>query len=86
MLPLRDKIRPLPEALEGLATLALNISWSWNREARALFRSIDEDLWHQARHNPIRLQRGGRRDHRARPVLTRADSNDLAWVEVSVGN
>jgi starch phosphorylase len=52
---LRDKIRSLPPAIEGLATLALNLSWSWNREARALFRAIDEDLWHRARHNPIRL-------------------------------
>jgi len=55
MMLLRDKIRPLPAVLEGLATLALNLSWSWNREARALFKSIDEDLWHQTRHNPIRL-------------------------------
>jgi starch phosphorylase len=55
MMSLRNKIRPLPEPIEGLAALALNLSWSWNREARALFRSLDENLWHRTRHNPIRL-------------------------------
>jgi starch phosphorylase len=53
----RDKIPPLPPRLEGLAELALNLSWSWHREARALFRSIDELLWHQNRHNPVRFLR-----------------------------
>jgi starch phosphorylase len=35
----------------------MNLSWSWNREARALFREIDERLWHQTRHNPLELLR-----------------------------
>jgi len=52
---LRDKIRPLPEAVEGLATLALNLSWSWHREARALFAAVDRGLWHRTRHNPVRF-------------------------------
>lgn len=55
MTPQRTKIRALPPALEGLATLALNLSWSWNREARALFSAVDRNLWHRTRHNPIRL-------------------------------
>ena len=53
--PLRAKMPPLPPAVEGLATLAGNLSWSWHREARALFRNVDEVLWHQTRHNPIRF-------------------------------
>ena len=33
----------------------MNLWWSWSREARALFRSIDEPLWHHTRHNPLEL-------------------------------
>ncbi|MBI3567752.1 MAG: alpha-glucan family phosphorylase [Gemmatimonadetes bacterium] len=45
----------LPPRIAGLAGIALNVSWSWNREARALFRSIDEQLWVRCRHDPIQL-------------------------------
>lgn len=45
----------LPTRIEGLAAIATNLAWSWSREARALFRSIDEPLWHLTRHNPIDL-------------------------------
>jgi glycogen phosphorylase len=57
MNPLRNKIPFLPERLEGLAALATNLAWSWNLSARALFRLIDEPLWHLTRHNPIDLLR-----------------------------
>ncbi len=33
----------------------MNLWWSWSREARALFRSIDPPLWHLTRHNPLEL-------------------------------
>lgn len=46
-------IPTLPPRLGGLAALAGNLSWSWNREARALFAAIDDRLWHRVRHNPI---------------------------------
>jgi starch phosphorylase len=49
----RDKIPPLPARLEGLAALALNLSWSWHRQARALFRRIDHVIWRDSHHNPI---------------------------------
>ncbi len=55
---LRAKIPALPERLEGLAALAVNISWSWHRQARALFRRIDEIRWRATHHNPILLLRG----------------------------
>lgn len=45
----------LPGRLAGLAQLAQNLAWSWNRDARSLFKSIDESLWSRTRHNPIRL-------------------------------
>lgn len=44
-----------PERLGGLLGIATNLSWSWHREARALFRAIDQPLWHETRHNPIEL-------------------------------
>src|SRR5437762_2442566 len=47
----------LPERIAGLATLARNLSWSWNHDARALFRSIDPTLWRLTRHNPFALLR-----------------------------
>ena len=46
-----------PERIRGLADVANNLAWSWHREARALFRSIDENLWHLYRHNPADLLR-----------------------------
>lgn len=45
----------LPGRIAGLAHLAQNLAWSWNREARSLFKAIDEGLWNRTRHNPIRL-------------------------------
>jgi starch phosphorylase len=45
----------LPDRIAGLAFIATNLWWSWSREARALFHSIDEVLWHSTRHNPIAL-------------------------------
>ncbi len=44
---------PIPSRIAGLQELASNLSWSWNREARALFASIDDRLWHSTRHNPV---------------------------------
>lgn len=45
----------LPARIAGLALLAQNLAWSWNRDARSLFKSIDESLWARLRHNPLRL-------------------------------
>src|SRR5512135_1999723 len=55
---LRSKIPALPPRLEGLAALAVNLAWSWHRQARALFRRIDEPSWRDSRHNPIVVLRG----------------------------
>jgi glycogen phosphorylase len=44
---------PIPSRIAGLTELASNLSWSWNREARALFAAIDDRLWLSVRHNPI---------------------------------
>ncbi len=54
-IPIAPEATPLPPRLAGLWPLAQNLAWSWNRDARMLFREIDESLWSQLRHNPIRL-------------------------------
>ena len=45
----------MPAGLERLPELAGNLWWSWHAEARELFRALDENLWRQTRHNPVRL-------------------------------
>ncbi|MBI3968691.1 MAG: alpha-glucan family phosphorylase [Chloroflexi bacterium] len=45
----------LPAALEPLRTVAHNLRWSWNHDAIALFRRLDQDLWETTGHNPVRL-------------------------------
>jgi starch phosphorylase len=37
--------RPLPAPLAGLAELALDLAWSWDHGANALWRDIDPALW-----------------------------------------
>ncbi|MBI4410521.1 MAG: alpha-glucan family phosphorylase [Gemmatimonadetes bacterium] len=49
------RIPHLPERIAGLAGIATNLAWSWQREARHLFREIDEVLWDNTRHNPLEL-------------------------------
>jgi starch phosphorylase len=57
-MPLTRARHPIvPPRLEGLTALVANLSWSWNREARELFRNLDPPLWRQVRHNPIELLR-----------------------------
>jgi starch phosphorylase len=36
----------LPEGLEGLTELALDLRWSWNHAADRLWEDIDPELWH----------------------------------------
>lgn len=45
----------LPKELECLDELAHNLWWSWNYEARDLFRSLDKDLYKEVGHNPVLL-------------------------------
>ena len=53
MTPPRSPLPELPARIGELAAIATNLSWSWSRDARLLFCSIDPVLWHQTRHNPI---------------------------------
>lgn len=52
MTPLVDK---MPEKLQRLPELAYNLWWSWNLEARNLFRRLDYPLWHSYQHNPVQI-------------------------------
>jgi len=47
----------IPERIAGLADLAHNLWWSWNPEARMLFKSIDRQAWKESVHNPVRMLR-----------------------------
>jgi glycogen phosphorylase len=46
-------IPALPPELERLRDIARNLRWSWNPDAIALFRRLDDDLWHATRNNPV---------------------------------
>ena len=52
MTPLVEK---MPEKLQRLPELAYNLWWSWNLEARNLFRRLDYPLWHAYQHNPVQI-------------------------------
>jgi starch phosphorylase len=45
----------LPPQLDRLRAVAHNLRWSWNAEARSLFRRLDDDLWERSGHNPVRM-------------------------------
>ena len=47
--------RHLPNELSGLERLCKNLWWCWNDNAKALFKSIDSDLWHKSGHNPMEI-------------------------------
>jgi starch phosphorylase len=53
----RFRIPYLPPRIEGLSVLATNLWWSWQLDARLVFRRIDEPLWHLTKHNPLELLR-----------------------------
>jgi starch phosphorylase len=45
----------VPRRLERLPELAHNLFWTWQDEARELFRRLDPELWEVTQHNPVRL-------------------------------
>ena len=47
----------LPDRISRLWEFATNLSWTWDRDARAVFRAIDLSLWRRTRHNPVALLR-----------------------------
>ncbi len=48
----------LPAALQPLKKLAGNFRWTWDHDARDIFRSIDKDAWDRCEHNPVAFVNG----------------------------
>ncbi|MBN1804090.1 MAG: alpha-glucan family phosphorylase [Sedimentisphaerales bacterium] len=45
----------LPDTLKELEVLAGNMFWSWNPEYVELFKRIDNNLWVESGHNPVKM-------------------------------
>ena len=46
---------PFPDRINRLEELAVELWWSWHREARDVFRRLDYTLWRATAHNPVRM-------------------------------
>src|SRR5262245_43379173 len=47
----------IPERLNRLPELAIDLWWTWNPQAREVFRRLDYALWRQTAHNPVLMLR-----------------------------
>jgi len=47
----------IPEALAPLQDLALNLRWTWERSAQAVFAAVDAREWEAGGHDPLALLR-----------------------------
>ena len=54
---IHDRFDHIPERLSGLVDLAYNLWWSWNPEARILFKQLNRQAWKASGHNPVRMLR-----------------------------
>lgn len=70
------RIPYLPERIEGLRELAMNLSWRWHRRAWKLFEEIDPPVWADTRYNPIDLLR------RTGPARLAECANHPAFLEL----
>ena len=70
MIPIQETVGDPPGALAGVALprrigrlseLAFNLWWSWHPEAQELFKAIDEQLWDDCYHNPVKFLRNVKR-------------------------
>jgi len=62
----------LPRRINRLGELSYNLWWVWNPTAQRLFNHIDNNLWEQVNHNPIRWLRTVHR-----PLLNAAAQDPL---------
>lgn len=53
----------LPERIARLGELAYNLWWTWEPEAQRLFSLINNNLWEETYHNPIKFLRTVKRAH-----------------------
>jgi starch phosphorylase len=54
--PLHQSLRPLPEPLAALSTLALDLHWAWNHAGDVVWQRLDEALWEHTRNPWLILQ------------------------------
>ncbi|MGI8775844.1 MAG: DUF3417 domain-containing protein, partial [Acidimicrobiales bacterium] len=47
----------IAEALAPLQELALNLRWTWEQSAQAVFRAVDAEAWEAGGHDPLALLR-----------------------------
>ena len=47
----------IPERIKRLPELATDLWWTWNPQAREVFRQLDYPLWRQTAHNPVLMLR-----------------------------
>ncbi len=45
----------IPERIHRLEELAYNLWWAWHPEAQELFKRLDETLWEETHHNPVKF-------------------------------
>jgi starch phosphorylase len=48
---------PIPQRIARLFEFAYNLWWAWHPQGPDLFRAIDEALWEEVYHNPVRFLR-----------------------------
>ena len=63
----------LPEELEGLRRLALNLRWAWHEPTRQLFERVDPELYRSVNGDPLALIRS----QRAEQVLALAADGEF---------
>lgn len=47
----------VPEKISRLSELAYNLWWSWNPDARELWKRLDYTRWRSSQHNPVQMLR-----------------------------
>jgi len=70
----------LPENLQALEELAINLRWSWHPQTRDLFAAIDPELWASSGQDPVRMLGEVSGDRLAE---LSADPAFVDWVERS---
>ncbi|HEY7790391.1 MAG TPA: alpha-glucan family phosphorylase [Vicinamibacterales bacterium] len=51
------ELPPLPDRIDRLEELAVDLWWVWHPRAREVFRWLDYPLWRRTEHNPVRMLR-----------------------------
>ena len=44
-----------PEEMKQLQDFSYNLWWSWRPKAQKLFHELDQKLWYEVEHNPLKM-------------------------------